>query len=146
LKLIVALTEHLKQAYLQDIRGNNEYMKKSLILISFTAFFFHASISKADGWHPKQFPALSETECQAVGGEMRYLGLSETVPMQCDVPTKDANKSCNSSDQCEGYCVTGEIAPSKISSTMMGSCSGRREVFGCNNFIENGKPYHVCID
>ena len=83
-------------------------------------------------------PGETETaeSCVAKGGEWqrRFIGYF------CNYPTNDAGKPCKTGAQCDGECIA-ERPDSEY-----GACSEFRVVFGCINFMDEGKVMPMCID
>lgn len=73
--------------------------------------------------------------CELKGGKYEQLGMMQMY--QCNMATKDAGKSCNSGNECEGLCL-GENGK--------GICSSWSQNFGCIPIIENGEEVTICID
>jgi len=72
--------------------------------------------------------------CEKQGGDFVIVGNSGA--MACQSGTKDAGKTCNSSDECDGSC----LARSR-------SCAPVKPLFGCNDILEAGsRLVSLCIE
>jgi len=76
-----------------------------------------------------------EEECIDKGGKYEQRGMMQMY--MCNMPTKDAGKSCDDMSDCEGIC---EAKDSK------GICSEWTINFGCIPVFENGEEVTICID
>ena len=84
---------------------------------------------------PKADPnASARASCLAKGGTFQKSAGSDA--RVCVTRTRDANKSCNSSRQCEGMCLARS-----------GTCSPITPLSGCHDIVTNGgNMATVCID
>ncbi|MBK6512891.1 MAG: hypothetical protein IPM79_15800 [Polyangiaceae bacterium] len=119
-------------------------------------------------------PALAKAraECEACQGLWGPVGMLSTVTCNCKM--KDAGKTCDDGDDCEGVCLFDKvdvIQPAKPTTCdaqgacsgssglgrPLGKCSERRLVFGCRARIKSGAskeppqslPIHAsptCVD
>jgi len=73
-------------------------------------------------------------QCEAQGGSFARAGLAQALT--CVKPTGDANRSCSSGAQCEGYCLARS-----------GTCAPVSPLFGCNDILtDRGARATICID
>ena len=77
----------------------------------------------------------AELNCIINKGEYEARGMMQVY--MCNIPTKDAGKSCNNMEDCEGICMSDDGK---------GVCSNWTVNFGCIPVIENGKEVTICID
>lgn len=119
-------------------------------------------------------PALAKAraECEACEGLWGPVGMLSTVTCNCKM--KDAGKTCDDGDDCEGVCLFDKvdvIQPAKPTTCdaqgacsgsaglgrPLGKCSERRLVFGCRARIKSGASkeppqslplhaYPTCVD
>lgn len=83
--------------------------------------------------------AATEAECLAKGGRWGQWGL---LPEEyCQIPSKDAGKSCTDGSECQyGLCMNRE-------QRSPGVCASYRHEFGCYSIIRNGQPEStLCVD
>lgn len=73
----------------------------------------------------------ARAECIAAGGTPTR-GLSGPV---CSMPSPDAGASCQSSDECSGFC----LAETR-------TCSPVTPFFGCHSILEDNEVVEICID
>lgn len=76
-----------------------------------------------------------EGNCIANGGKYEPVGKMQTY--QCNLPTSDKGKHCNTRTDCEGMC---------LSIDGYGHCSGWSLNFGCMDIFENNETLTLCID
>ncbi len=89
--------------------------------------------SGLDGYDPHSVDTQSN-ECAERGGRFGQGGLTGTFV--CYEKTRDANKSCSASSDCEGEC----LARSR-------TCSPVTPMFGCNDVLTNaGRLTTVCTN
>jgi hypothetical protein len=86
----------------------------------------------------------SKESCEQQGGTWGRFGLMEID--QCDLPTKDANKICSDTSECESVCFTEDSIPR--GSSARGKCYSRTITLGtCLNLVKNGIAQgQVCED
>ncbi len=66
----------------------------------------------------------TEGECIKQGGVWEKIGMRNIE--QCNLPTSDAGKACNDSDQCEGTCIAENVQyVSKCSDTTLSTDGGK---------------------
>jgi hypothetical protein len=84
---------------------------------------------------PKADPnARARASCLAKGGTFQKSGGSDA--RVCVTRTRDANKSCSASSQCEGMCLARS-----------GTCAPITPLSGCHDIVTNGgNMATVCID
>ena len=81
-------------------------------------------------------------ECAQAGGVWARWGLQQRY--WCNLRTADAGAPCTDSNECEGWCITGEIDGPLEECPNVGACSELTGVFGC--FCS--PPWHgvICVD
>lgn len=81
-----------------------------------------------------------ETQCNASGGKWESVGKLQNK--SCIYYYSDAGKSCTSSDDCLGDCITTEVDGSNP------HCAEDSNKFGCKASVENYKLHNsiICID
>jgi hypothetical protein len=113
---------------------------KIIIPIFLVALF----MSSAYGAKANLTPApKNKTDCEKLHGKWGRAGI---FPQEfCNMPTKDANKVCNDTSECEGDCLAN-LTKDQIERTWRGKetiytsgkCSAWRMVFGCKPIVRNG--------
>ncbi len=78
----------------------------------------------------------SREQCSKLGGTWRRAGLMQLEV--CDVPTRDAGKTCRDSSECESLCVAQDGANASQAST--GQCYKSFLTVGkCLSIVANGR-------
>jgi hypothetical protein len=83
-----------------------------------------------------------EVACEAAGGTWKPAGLFPK-PI-CTVPTRDAGRTCDDNDECEGYCLAAlsrlqiDLVRQKRSIPVQGACTPHMPVFGCIAIVRQG--------
>ena len=80
-------------------------------------------------------PALVSQQKQCTKAKGRFVRRSEGGTFVCVTPTRDANKPCDDSSDCEGIC----FAKSR-------TCAPVQPLFGCYDALENGRVVKICIE
>lgn len=84
-----------------------------------------------------------QTECRAKGGSVSASGLR--AQPHCVVPTKDANRPCSDSAECQAGCIA--VQPTPPAGTPLGRCKPNDEPFGCFAEVLNGRVQPMlCVD
>ncbi|MFH1503331.1 MAG: hypothetical protein ABIE36_01590 [Candidatus Diapherotrites archaeon] len=88
-----------------------------------------------------------EEECEAKGGVWNHhIGFSGKWVNYCNLPTKDAGKWCNDSEQCEsGLCAAPEEIEEDELGLINGTCYGWT-VERTGNYVENGAVVRLEVD
>lgn len=81
-------------------------------------------------------------ECKERNGVWGKIGLS--LKEQCNLRTSDSGKTCTSSTQCEGDCISDILKSS--ANPISGKCSEFKIVVGCRFYFDNGVPQKICKD
>jgi len=88
--------------------------------------------------------------CEKIGGIWKKMG-PRPVP-ECNIKTKDAGKTCLSSNVCEGVCLA-DLNREQLSQGMRGKlfrtqgrCSEYIKVMGCRAYVFLGWASVVCAD
>jgi hypothetical protein len=106
------------------------------------ALAFAPASAVAQPTTPKALAQLKQ-QCTAKGGRISTSGL-RALP-HCVVPTKDANRPCSDSSQCEAGCFA--LQPSPTDGSPLGHCKPDDEPFGCRAEVVNGRVQPtLCID
>jgi hypothetical protein len=92
----------------------------------------------------------TKDECLQKGGVWKRPGPRPTE--ECNLPTSDAGKTCESSNVCEGVCLA-DLTQDQLSQGMrgrlfhtQGTCSSYIKVFGCRGYVYRGWASVVCAD
>lgn len=91
-----------------------------------------------------------QENCIKVGGVWKKMGPRPVE--ECNLPTKDAGKTCLGSNVCEGVCLadlSGEDLRKGMSGKMFkteGKCSNYIKVMGCRAYVYQGWAQVVCAD
>lgn len=81
---------------------------------------------------------ITEEQCEKLGGQYGQQGKAGNI--FCNLPTSDANKECNDSEECEGLCILNET-------DNKGYCQPYKSQFGCITTLQNGtNGPTICID
>ncbi|MCX6745658.1 MAG: hypothetical protein NTX00_01410 [Candidatus Parcubacteria bacterium] len=91
-------------------------------------------------------PADKKT-CEALGGNWGKIGLSPIE--QCNLPTKDAEKKCTDSSDCQGSCIaekSGVDWEKDFRGNIIGKCTAWKITLGCQDFVNDGKVRIICVD
>lgn len=113
------------------------------------AFARHDPAAMKDFTSPKASlsePPSTEEECLDKGGEWGGFAGGRGHIRGCNLPTSDAGKSCDHSDQCEGACLDQPDGKP--------TCSDYRQVRGCgirvrkpaDMFELDGELQIMCVD
>jgi hypothetical protein len=82
--------------------------------------------------------AATKEECLAKGGVWQKWGLIGAE--YCQIPAKDAGKSCTDQFQCTYGCISE-------TGTVPGKCAMYKNTFGCFSLVNNGKvEQSLCVD
>lgn len=86
----------------------------------------------------------SREQCVALKGTWRKVGVQQLEA--CDVPTRDAGKSCQRSAQCESLCVAS--ADADTATVVEGHCYASFLTVGtCLSEVEDGRIVRAqCVD
>ncbi|OGG35186.1 hypothetical protein A2363_03890 [Candidatus Gottesmanbacteria bacterium RIFOXYB1_FULL_47_11] len=92
----------------------------------------------------------TEEACLAAGGLWEKPGPRPAE--ECNLPTKDAGKLCESSNVCEGVCLA-DLTSDQLSQGMRGKmfktrgvCSPVIKIYGCRGYVYRGWASVVCVD
>jgi len=147
---------------------NQANVVKKIILTLLTAFILLIIIWRIDRtfFHP-YIPDFSDQirndvttlkfsvpndkiSCEKAGGIWNKPG--PRPKEECNLPTKDAGKICEGSNQCEGVCLA-ELTNNELRQGMSGKmfkttgkCSNFIKVFGCRGYVYRGWAQVVCAD
>jgi hypothetical protein len=112
----------------------------------------HPMPLKECGALPRTAPTTAE-RCADQGGKWGAIGIFP-APV-CSLPTRDADRACGDSNECEGPCLA-ELSTEEKRSLMrgqgpglsrLGKCAARVPVMGCVAKVERGVVRHViCFD
>lgn len=85
----------------------------------------------------------SREQCVAIKGTWRKVGVQQLEA--CDVPTRDAGKSCQRSAQCESLCVA---SAADTAAAVEGHCYASFLIVGtCLSEVEDGRIVRAqCVD
>lgn len=83
--------------------------------------------------------AATKKECLVKGGVWQKWGLAQLE--YCQIPAKDAGKSCTDQSQCTYRCISE-------TGTVPGKCATYKNTFGCFGLVNNGKAERplLCVD
>ena len=92
----------------------------------------------------------TKEECLQKGGTWKRPGPRPTE--ECNLPTKDSGKTCESSNVCEGVCLA-DLTSAQLSQGMRGrmfqtkgQCSNVIKIYGCHGYVYRGWASVVCAD
>jgi len=96
-------------------------------------------------------PEMNQALCESMGGRWGQIGLSPKE--ECNLPTKDADKLCSDSSQCESMCIA-ELSEEEMNRVFRegaviktdGKCAAWKIVVGCIPIVKNGIVQIICID
>ncbi|WP_139301272.1 hypothetical protein [Vannielia litorea] len=80
-------------------------------------------------------PALTGQAAQCTKQKGRFVRRGEGGTFVCVKPTRDANKRCDDSSDCEGLC----FAKSR-------TCAPASPLFGCYDALESGRVVNICTE
>ncbi|MCJ7740885.1 hypothetical protein MUP32_06275 [Candidatus Microgenomates bacterium] len=88
--------------------------------------------------------------CEKIGGVWKKMGPRPVE--ECNLPTKDSGKSCESSNVCEGVCLA-QLSRDDLQKGMrgqkfktQGKCSSFIKIMGCQAYVYQGWASVVCAD
>lgn len=119
----------------------NKILILVLVIVAFISLFYVINQEQKSNTFPvKNLSSVQNDEesCRATDGEWIGTGLAQTF--MCVHKYSDGGKFCNSSDECEGFCIAKEDGS--------GYCKNDDNPFGCYRTIENfraGIPT-ICTD
>ncbi len=128
----------------------NEVIKTYIGVFCFVGVFF-AGVYLAPLFKTKlQSPNIpnplissrTKEECISAGGQWFRFDNPKSVPV-CDMPTKDAGKSCTDSSQCEYRCMT--TIPVRFDTKVTGQCS-KYHFYTSIQLVRNGIAGPVMIE
>jgi hypothetical protein len=121
------------------MKGNWIAFVASLLGVAGVVLVIFKSSSDPLAEHLAQLPKNAEA-CGAQGGAWDQFG---TGYFFCRLSTKDANKECTNSAQCQGVC----LAASTDGNTLRhNACSSEVMLHGCFTEFSNGKLRTICQD
>jgi hypothetical protein len=92
----------------------------------------------------------TKDECLQKGGVWKRPGPRPTE--ECNLPTTDAGKICESSNVCEGVCLS-DLTSDQLRQGMngkmfqtKGKCSAVIKIYGCHGYVYRGWASVVCAD
>ncbi len=92
----------------------------------------------------------TKEECLSKGGIWKRPGPRPTE--ECNLPTTDAGKICESSNVCEGVCLA-DLTSDQLRQGMSGKlfqtkgkCSAVIKIYGCHGYVYLGWASVVCAD